>query len=92
MTQQYHADHIGSLLHPSHLLAARAQYAQGRLSGEELRHIEEASKYVPVEHLALSPQCGFGTVSVGSPLTQDDQQRKLQLVVETAEKVWGRAH
>jgi 5-methyltetrahydropteroyltriglutamate--homocysteine methyltransferase len=55
-----------------------------------LRRIEEASKYVPVEHLAISPQCGFATVSVGNPLTYDDQQRKLQLVVDTAEKVWGR--
>jgi 5-methyltetrahydropteroyltriglutamate--homocysteine methyltransferase len=55
-----------------------------------LRRIEEASKYVPVEHLALSPQCGFATVSAGNPLTYDDQQRKLQLVVDTAEKVWGR--
>lgn len=55
-----------------------------------LRRIEEASQYVPVEQLALSPQCGFATVSVGNPLTQDDQQRKLQLLAETAEKVWGR--
>jgi 5-methyltetrahydropteroyltriglutamate--homocysteine methyltransferase len=54
-----------------------------------LRRIEEVSKYVPVEHLAISPQCGFATVSVGNPLTYDDQQRKLQLVVDTAEKVWG---
>lgn len=54
-----------------------------------LRRIEEASKYVPVEQLALSPQCGFATVSVGNPLTADDQQRKLQLLAETAEKVWG---
>jgi 5-methyltetrahydropteroyltriglutamate--homocysteine methyltransferase len=36
-----------------------------------LRRIEEASKYVPVEHLAISPQCGFATVSVGNPLTYD---------------------
>ena len=57
---------------------------------ELLRRIEEASKYVPVEQLALSPQCGFATVSVGNPLTYDEQQRKLQLVVETAERVWGR--
>ncbi len=56
-----------------------------------LRRIEEASKYISVEQLALSPQCGFATVSVGNPLTQDDQQRKLQLVVDTAEKVWGRS-
>jgi 5-methyltetrahydropteroyltriglutamate--homocysteine methyltransferase len=54
-----------------------------------LRRIEEAAKYVPLEQLALSPQCGFATVSVGHPLTHDDQRRKLELVVDTAAKVWG---
>ena len=56
---------------------------------ELLRRIDEASKYVPVERLALSPQCGFASTLVGNPLTWDDQQRKLELVVETAHKVWG---
>jgi methionine synthase II (cobalamin-independent) len=55
-----------------------------------LRRIEEAAQYVPMEQLAISPQCGFATVSVGNSFTHDDQQRKLQLVVDTAEKVWGR--
>jgi 5-methyltetrahydropteroyltriglutamate--homocysteine methyltransferase len=53
-----------------------------------LRRIEEAARYVPVEDLALSPQCGFASTVVGNPLTWDEQQRKLELVVETARKVW----
>jgi 5-methyltetrahydropteroyltriglutamate--homocysteine methyltransferase len=53
------------------------------------RRIDEAAKYVPLERLALSPQCGFASTIEGNPLTQDDQKRKLQLVVETAREVWG---
>jgi methionine synthase II (cobalamin-independent) len=56
---------------------------------ELLRRIEEASRYVPVERLALSPQCGFASTLVGNPLTWDDQRRKLELVVDTARKVWS---
>ena len=54
-----------------------------------LRRIEEASKYVPLEHLALSPQCGFASVAEGNLLSWDDQRRKLELLVDTARKVWG---
>jgi 5-methyltetrahydropteroyltriglutamate--homocysteine methyltransferase len=59
-------------------------------SKDELkRRIDEAAKYVPLERLALSPQCGFASTIEGNPLTQDDQKRKLALVVETAHEVWG---
>ena len=59
---------------------------------EELaRRIDEACKYVPLENLALSPQCGFASVMEGNLLTEDDQWRKLQLVVNTAAKVWGQS-
>jgi 5-methyltetrahydropteroyltriglutamate--homocysteine methyltransferase len=54
-----------------------------------LRRIEEASKYVPVENLSLSPQCGFASVDQGNLISWDDQKRKLELVVDTARKVWG---
>jgi 5-methyltetrahydropteroyltriglutamate--homocysteine methyltransferase len=54
-----------------------------------LRRIDEASRYVPVERLALSPQCGFASIESGNPLTEDDQWRKLELVAETAREVWG---
>ena len=54
-----------------------------------LRRIEEASSYVPIEDLALSPQCGFASMSAGNLLTWDDQRRKLELVAATARAVWG---
>jgi len=53
-----------------------------------LRRIEEASRFVPIENLALSPQCGFASTMEGNLLSEQDQWRKLQLVVETARKVW----
>jgi 5-methyltetrahydropteroyltriglutamate--homocysteine methyltransferase len=53
------------------------------------RRIEEASKYVPLENLCLSPQCGFASSEVGNRVTEDDQRRKLELVVQVAEEVWG---
>jgi 5-methyltetrahydropteroyltriglutamate--homocysteine methyltransferase len=54
-----------------------------------IRRIEEASKYVPLQNLALTPQCGFASVMHGNPLTWDDQRRKLELLVDTARKIWG---
>jgi 5-methyltetrahydropteroyltriglutamate--homocysteine methyltransferase len=58
-------------------------------SGDELvRRIEAASKYLPLERLALSPQCGFASMAEGNLLTEDDQWAKLRLVVETARRVW----
>jgi 5-methyltetrahydropteroyltriglutamate--homocysteine methyltransferase len=61
-------------------------------SRSELRkRIEEASKFVPLENLALSPQCGFASVAAGNLLTVDQQWKKLELVVDTARKVWGGA-
>jgi len=53
-----------------------------------LRRIEEAAKYVRLENLALSPQCGFASNMEGNLLTEDQQWRKLELVVDTAHKVW----
>jgi 5-methyltetrahydropteroyltriglutamate--homocysteine methyltransferase len=53
------------------------------------RRIDEAARYVPLENLALSPQCGFASTAPGNLLTPDDQRRKLELVVETARRVWG---
>jgi 5-methyltetrahydropteroyltriglutamate--homocysteine methyltransferase len=53
------------------------------------RRIDEAAKYVPLERLALSPQCGFASTIGGNKLTEDDERRKLALVVETARDIWG---
>jgi 5-methyltetrahydropteroyltriglutamate--homocysteine methyltransferase len=54
------------------------------------RRIDEAARFVPIERLALSPQCGFASVAAGNLLSIDDQWRKLDLVVRTARAVWGR--
>jgi 5-methyltetrahydropteroyltriglutamate--homocysteine methyltransferase len=59
-------------------------------SKDELkRRIEEAAGYVPLERLALSPQCGFASTEAGNLLTPADQEAKLRLVAETAREVWG---
>jgi 5-methyltetrahydropteroyltriglutamate--homocysteine methyltransferase len=61
---------------------------QLELKADLVRRIEEASRYVPLEDLALSPQCGFASTMEGNLLTEDDQWAKLRLVVETAREVW----
>ena len=53
------------------------------------RRIDEASRYVPLDQLCLSPQCGFSSTVEGNTLTFDEQVAKLRLVVETAAEVWG---
>jgi 5-methyltetrahydropteroyltriglutamate--homocysteine methyltransferase len=53
------------------------------------RRIEEAARYVPLEQLCLSPQCGFSSTVEGNLLTYDDEVAKLRLIVETARDVWG---
>jgi 5-methyltetrahydropteroyltriglutamate--homocysteine methyltransferase len=53
------------------------------------RRIDEAAKYVPLEQLALSPQCGFASSAEGNNIGWDDQRRKLELVVGVAREVWG---
>ena len=58
-------------------------------SEEDLaRRIEEAARYVPLDDLALSPQCGFASTMEGNLLTEDEQWAKLRRVVETARRVW----
>lgn len=54
-----------------------------------VRRIEEAGRLVPLERLALSPQCGFSTSIVGNALSAEDERRKLALVCDTARRVWG---
>ena len=53
------------------------------------RRIDEASKYVPLDQLCLSPQCGFSSTVEGNALSEEQERAKLRLVVETAEEVWG---
>ena len=56
---------------------------------EVIARIHEAAKYVPLDRLALSPQCGFASCEIGNKLTEDEQWAKLKLVKEIAEEVWG---
>ena len=59
-------------------------------SKDELkRRVDEASRYVDIEQLALSPQCGFSSNAVGNIITVEDQIAKIQLVLEVAEEIWG---
>ena len=53
------------------------------------RRIEEASKHISIDQLCLSPQCGFASTAPGNRITEDVERRKLQLIVETAQEVWG---
>jgi 5-methyltetrahydropteroyltriglutamate--homocysteine methyltransferase len=52
------------------------------------RRIEQASKYVDLDRLCLSPQCGFASTEEGNEITEDDQWRKLAFVTEVAREVW----
>jgi 5-methyltetrahydropteroyltriglutamate--homocysteine methyltransferase len=54
-----------------------------------LRRIDDAAKWVELEQLALSPQCGFASTMEGNLLTEEQQWAKLNLVVDTARDVWG---
>jgi 5-methyltetrahydropteroyltriglutamate--homocysteine methyltransferase len=74
-----------------HVVLGLVTTKEPRLESKDLlrRRIDEAAKYVPIEHLALSPQCGFASVAAGNLLSIDDQWRKLDLVVDVARKVWG---
>ena len=56
---------------------------------ELMSRIEQATEYVPIERLGLSPQCGFASTAPGNLITWDDQRRKLELVVSVAAEVWG---
>jgi 5-methyltetrahydropteroyltriglutamate--homocysteine methyltransferase len=54
------------------------------------RRIDEAAKFVSLDQLALSPQCGFASTEEGNALTGEEQWAKLRMIVEVADEVWGR--
>jgi len=64
----------------------------GRLEGKDdiKRRVDEATKYVPLEQLCLSPQCGFASTEEGNVLAEEEQWAKLRMIVELADEVWGR--
>jgi 5-methyltetrahydropteroyltriglutamate--homocysteine methyltransferase len=53
------------------------------------RRIEEATQYIDLDRLAISPQCGFASTVAGNPVTEDDERRKLELEVKAAQAIWG---
>ena len=63
----------------------------GVLESKDLlkRKVEEASRWVPLDQLCLSPQCGFSSTFEGNELSWEEQVDKLALVVETAQEIWG---
>lgn len=54
-----------------------------------IKRINQAAKYVPLDRLYLSPQCGFASCEIGNKLTEEEQWAKLKLVKEIDEEVWG---
>jgi 5-methyltetrahydropteroyltriglutamate--homocysteine methyltransferase len=64
---------------------------RGELEDKDVlkRRVEEASRYVPLDQLCLSPQCGFSSTVEGNLVTREQQEAKLRLIVETAEEIWG---
>jgi 5-methyltetrahydropteroyltriglutamate--homocysteine methyltransferase len=63
----------------------------GRLEtlDELKKKFDDASRYVDLDQLGIAPQCGFASTEEGNLLTEDEQKRKLELVVKTADAVWG---
>jgi 5-methyltetrahydropteroyltriglutamate--homocysteine methyltransferase len=64
----------------------------GRLESTDAikRRIDEAAKYISLDQLCLSPQCGFASTEEGNTLAEDEQWAKLRMIVEVAESVWGK--
>jgi 5-methyltetrahydropteroyltriglutamate--homocysteine methyltransferase len=64
---------------------------RAELEGKDMlkRRIEEASRYVDIDQLGISGQCGFSSTEEGNDLTLDEQRAKLELIVEVAQEVWG---
>ena len=64
---------------------------QGELEtiDELRRRFDEAAKFADIDQLGIAPQCGFASTEEGNKLSGDEQKRKLELVVETAEAIWG---
>ena len=80
--------------HQQHFVAApvfgRPSIAeQGKLGDDLKRRIDAASKFVPLDQICLSGQCGFSSTVEGNAVTYDEQLAKLRLIVETARQIWG---
>jgi 5-methyltetrahydropteroyltriglutamate--homocysteine methyltransferase len=70
------------------LVSSKKSTLEGK--DELKRRIQQASEFIPLDRLALSPQCGFASTIEGNLVTVGDQEAKLRLVAETAAEVWGK--
>ena len=64
---------------------------QGKLETLDFlkKKFEEASKYISIDQLGIAPQCGFSSTEEGNIISLEDQKRKLELVIEASNKIWG---
>ena len=75
-----------------HVVLGLVTTKTGRLESKDeiKRRIDAASRYISLDHLCLSPQCGFASTEEGNVLAEDEQWAKLRMIVEVADEVWGR--
>lgn len=66
-----------------------SKFAELEESDRLLARIDEASRFHPRDHLALSTQCGFSSAGPGNSISEDAQEKKLRLVAEVADSAWG---
>lgn len=99
----YRYDVVGSFLRPEKLKDARARFADQKVvlglvtskdgaleSEDDLKaRIAEASRFVPLDQLYISPQCGFSSTEEGNIIEERDQWKKIALLKKVAEEVWG---
>jgi 5-methyltetrahydropteroyltriglutamate--homocysteine methyltransferase len=76
---------------PKQVVLGLVTTKRGELESKDAikRRVEEASRYISIDQLCLSPQCGFSSTVDGNELSRDEQRAKLRLVVETADEIWG---
>ena len=95
---EYDTERAGSFEPLRHFPKGRKQLVLGLVTSKSgklekkddiKRRIEEATRYVPLDQLCLSPQCGFASTEEGNVLAEDEQWAKLRMVVEIADEVWG---
>ncbi len=84
-------DPLSSVPHDKTLVLGMVTTKSGREEtvDEVAGRIHEAASHFPIEQLGVSPQCGFASTVGGNPVTEDDERRKLELIVEVANQVWG---
>ena len=70
-------------------LTTEEYYSTADELAADIARIHEAEKYIPLDRLYLSPQCGFASCEIGNKLTEEEQWAKLALVKEIADEVWG---